>query len=58
MDAAHLRQRESVIEREGVAQSAPAPRFSRTPSAARPERRVETVEAALARWEVAPPAPE
>jgi alpha-methylacyl-CoA racemase len=47
----HLRARGSVVERGGVRQAAPAPRFSRTASAAREGRRLETASEALALWD-------
>jgi len=47
----HLAARETIVERDGIAQAAPAPRFSRTPAetpeAARPP---EPVDAVLADW--------
>jgi alpha-methylacyl-CoA racemase len=46
----HVQARQSVVEHEGVAQSAPAPRFMRTPSAIQPSRRVQSVEELSALW--------
>jgi alpha-methylacyl-CoA racemase len=46
---AHLAARGSFVEVDGVTQPAPAPRFSRTPSAIR-RPRLETLEAAIAGW--------
>ena len=47
----HLAARGTIIERGGVAQAAPAPRFSRTPSAATDgSTTAEPVEAVLADW--------
>jgi alpha-methylacyl-CoA racemase len=47
----HLAVRETFVEIDGVAQPAPAPRFSRTPSSIRRVADVElTLEQALARW--------
>ena len=47
----HLAARSTIVERDGIAQAAPAPRFSRTP-AATPERarEPEPVESVLADW--------
>lgn len=47
----HLAARGTFVDVDGVVQPAPAPRFSRTPSAARPIDRTElTFEGALSRW--------
>ncbi|HET9018195.1 MAG TPA: CaiB/BaiF CoA-transferase family protein [Acetobacteraceae bacterium] len=46
----HLAARGTFIERGGAVQPAPAPRFSRTPSAARPSGRI-AVDDALAAWQ-------
>ncbi len=50
----HNRQRETFVEVEGVAQPAPAPRFSRTPGAVRsgPPKAGEHTEGALRDWGV------
>ena len=47
----HIAARSTIVERDGIAQAAPAPRFSRTP-AATPERarEPEPVESVLAEW--------
>ena len=47
----HVAARGTVVERDGIAQAAPAPRFSRTP-AETPEaaRAPESVDAVLADW--------
>ena len=47
----HIAARSTIVERDGIAQAAPAPRFSRTP-AATPERarEPEPVESVLADW--------
>jgi alpha-methylacyl-CoA racemase len=49
----HLAAREGFIELDGIQQPAPAPRFSRTPAAARSAQ--HDPEAALRRWGVEPP---
>jgi alpha-methylacyl-CoA racemase len=46
----HVQARRSVVEHDGVAQAAPAPRFLRTPSAVRSSRRVQSVEELGAMW--------
>lgn len=47
----HLAARHAMVEVDGLAQPAPAPRFSATPSAIRSDRRTAlTLEDALARW--------
>lgn len=55
-DHPHLAARGTVVERDGVAQAAPAPRFSRTVAEV-PERagEPEDVEQVLADWSCAPP---
>ena len=45
----HLAQRKSFIELDGVLQPAPAPRFSRTPSAIQPST-ISAPAEILARW--------
>jgi alpha-methylacyl-CoA racemase len=52
----HLAARETFVELNGVRQPAAAPRFSRTPSAARSAD--SDPEGALRRWGAQPPAPE
>jgi alpha-methylacyl-CoA racemase len=51
-DHPHLRARQTFVERDGVVQPAPAPRFSRTPGAIQhaPARPGEHTEAALGDW--------
>ncbi|MGQ7937596.1 CaiB/BaiF CoA transferase family protein [Paraburkholderia sp. D1E] len=51
-DHPHLRARETFVERDGVVQPAPAPRFSRTPGAIQhpPARPGEHTDAALSDW--------
>ncbi|MGE0733187.1 MAG: CaiB/BaiF CoA transferase family protein [Alphaproteobacteria bacterium] len=48
----HMRARETFIERDGVVQPAPAPRFSRTPGEIRmaPPKAGENTDSALAEW--------
>jgi alpha-methylacyl-CoA racemase len=48
----HIRARETLVERDGVWQPAPAPRFSRTPGALEhpPARAGEHTDEALADW--------
>ncbi len=46
----HLRARRAFVEVDGETQPAPAPRFSRTPSSARPSQRAGSLESLLAKW--------
>ena len=54
----HLQARQTYVEQDGVVQPAPAPRFSRTPSAVQSEATggVLTMTEALRRWTASPPA--
>lgn len=51
----HLRARQAYVAIDGQRQPAPAPRFSRTPSAARPSRALDGLEEVLAQWRNAAP---
>jgi alpha-methylacyl-CoA racemase len=51
----HLVAREAFVELDGVRQAAPAPRFSRTPSQARPSRAHDSVDEILSDWNAAAP---